>query len=368
MSSYTWSNGVQTQDAVITESGTYTLTIQGYCEQFTSAPVTVEVLASPAPVTTGASVMNSGSGTLTATGNNIEWFSSPTGGTAIGTGPSFSTPVLSTTTTYYAQSTYHYPGDTSYTGQTSHSGSSQYSGSNATNTITYFDVFANCTLLSAKVYTDTPGERLVQIKQGGTVISSALVNIPSTAGMPDGIRVALNLPLTPGSYTIETDAATNTANFGFAGPRLQRSNGGGVAYPYTLTGLVSITGCSEGAGLYYYFYDWEVEEEGFYCVSERTPATLTVLSDVGLSEAENGGISVYPNPASGWLNIKTTDGFQDAVLKVIDVSGKVVLLRQGLHIAAGGTATLDISAFAPGMYTLQVIGGGEPINSRIIVR
>ncbi len=368
MSAYNWSNGATTQNAVITQSGTYTLTIQGYCEQFTSAPVSVEVLASPAPVTTGASVMNSGSGTLGATGNNIEWFSGPSGGTAIGTGASFTTPVLSSTTTYYAQSTYHYPGDTSYTGQTAHSGSSQYSGSNNTNTITYFDVFANCTLLSAKVYTDTPGNRLVQIKQGGTVISSVLVNIPSTAGMPDGIRVALNLPLTPGSYTIETDAATNTTNFGYTGPRLQRSNGGGVAYPYPLTGLVSITGCSEGAGLYYYFYDWEVEEEGFYCVSERTPATLTVLSDVGLNEAADAGISVYPNPASGLLNIKTSEGFQDAVLKMIDVSGKVVLLQQNLHTAAAGTATVDVSAFAPGMYTLQVIRGDSRINRRIIVR
>lgn len=367
MSAYNWSNGLQTQNAVITQSGTYILTIQGYCEQFSSAPVTVQVLASPAPPTTNASVLNSGSGTLTATGNNIEWYSTPTGGSAIGTGSSFVTPVLSSTTTYYAQATNTYPGDTLYTGQTAHPGGSAYSGSNNTNTITYFTVSANCTLVSAKVYTDTPGERLVQIKQGGTVVASTLVNIPNTSGMSDGIRVALNLALSPGSYTIETDAATNSANFGFTGPRLQRSSSG-VVYPYTLPGVVSITGCSEGPGLYYYFYDWEVAEEGYVCVSERSPATLTVYSDVSIEEQKAGAVSVYPNPASGMLNIKTDDGFGGAVLRMIDVSGKVVLMQQQVYATPGGTVSVDISALAPGMYTLQVVQGESRINRRIIVR
>lgn len=367
MSAYNWSNGLLTQNAVITQSGTYILTVQGYCEQFSSAPVTVQVLASPAPPTTNASVLNSGSDTLTAAGNNIEWYSTPTGGSAIGTGSTFVTPVLSTTTTYYAQATNTYPGDTLHTGQTAHPGGSAYSGSNNTNTITYFTVSANCTLVSAKVYTDTPGERLVQIKQGGTAVASALVNIPSTSGMSDGIRVALNLALSPGSYTIETDGATNTANFGFTGPRLQRSSSG-VVYPYTLPGLVSITGCSEGPGLYYYFYDWEVAEEGYVCVSERSPATLTVYSDVSIEEQKAGAVSVYPNPASGMLNIKTDDGFGNALLRMIDVSGKVVLMQQQVYTTAGGTVSVDISALAPGMYTLQVIQGESRINRRVIVR
>lgn len=252
-------------------------------------------------------------------------------------------------------------------GQAAHTGVSPYSGSNNTNTITYFEVYDNCTLLSAKVYTDTPGERLVQVKQGGTEVASALVNVPSTSGLPDGTRITLNLALTPGTYTLETDAATNTANFGFSGPRLQRSNGGGVSYPYTLPGILSVTGCSEGPGLFYYFYDWEVEGPGFSCVSARSPAVLTVWSDVSVQESPLGIVSVYPNPVSDLLYIKTEQALQGLQLRLIDVSGKTVRVRNNISTAAGGTATLSVSGAAPGIYTLQLIQDGTQSNHRIII-
>lgn len=41
--------------------------------------------------------------TLTATGTSITWFTSPSGGTQVGSGSSFTTPVLNSNTTYYAQ-------------------------------------------------------------------------------------------------------------------------------------------------------------------------------------------------------------------------------------------------------------------------
>ncbi|MBK7807565.1 MAG: carbohydrate binding domain-containing protein [Saprospiraceae bacterium] len=58
-----------------------------------------------APSTTGASRCGPGSLTLTAAGcagGTIRWYDSPSGGTILGTGSSFTTPSLSSTTTYYA--------------------------------------------------------------------------------------------------------------------------------------------------------------------------------------------------------------------------------------------------------------------------
>lgn len=56
------------------------------------------------PVVTSASLCASGSMTLTASSNGpLYWYSASSGGTLLGTGTSFITPVLTTTTTYYVE-------------------------------------------------------------------------------------------------------------------------------------------------------------------------------------------------------------------------------------------------------------------------
>lgn len=73
-----------------------------------SNPVTVSaIINSVAPPTvTGASACGPASVTLTASSvNPIEWYDAPSGGTLIATGSSFTTPVLASTVTYYAQAT-----------------------------------------------------------------------------------------------------------------------------------------------------------------------------------------------------------------------------------------------------------------------
>ena len=370
-SGYHWSNGGTSEDLVVTQSGTYSLTIDGSCQQWTSSSITVTVLDPAEPVGTGGSVLNSGTVTLSATGTDLKWYDAAQNGNLLGTGNTYTTPVISNTTTYYVQSTTQYPGDVYNTGQTDHSGSTQYSGTNATNATTYFTVTDNCVLASVKVYTDTPGERLIQVKSGTTVVASATVNIPVTTSLPGGsTRIDLNFNLAPGSYTLETDATTNTTNFGYASPRLQRSNGGGVAYPYTIPNILSITGCSEGNTLFYYFYDWEVEHGAMECNSQRVAVVATVYSDAGINEVANElGITTYPNPTDGQLNIKPTKGnVNNATLKVLDMTGKTVYAERTVNMVQGSVKTVDVSGLAAGMYTLEVSNGQSVYNVKFIVR
>ncbi|MBS1571103.1 MAG: T9SS type A sorting domain-containing protein [Bacteroidetes bacterium] len=55
--------------------------------------------------TTPASICNSGSATISATASsgNINWYDAPTGGNLLGSGNNYSTPVITTTTSYYAE-------------------------------------------------------------------------------------------------------------------------------------------------------------------------------------------------------------------------------------------------------------------------
>ena len=70
-------------------------------------PVTVTVNATPAaPTANGTTICSGKATTLTASGTGtIQWYSAATGGTPLATGSSFTTPVLTQTTTYYVGST-----------------------------------------------------------------------------------------------------------------------------------------------------------------------------------------------------------------------------------------------------------------------
>lgn len=88
--------------------GTYSLTVTvGGC---TSLPATVSIVVNaipPAPTAAGTSICSGATATLTASGSGgtYDWYDSATGGTLQGTGATFTTPSLTSTTTYYVQST-----------------------------------------------------------------------------------------------------------------------------------------------------------------------------------------------------------------------------------------------------------------------
>jgi ASPIC/UnbV protein/VCBS repeat protein/type IX secretion system substrate protein/Ig-like domain-containing protein len=104
---YLWSTGQQSQSILVLQSGEYTVTTSGLCQDFTSPPVVVEVI----PVPSNPEVENDfileedvpASGILTATGDNIFWFDMLSGGTLLDVGNTFVTPEVTETTSFYAQ-------------------------------------------------------------------------------------------------------------------------------------------------------------------------------------------------------------------------------------------------------------------------
>lgn len=92
---------------VLNTSTTYYVdATNGSCTSNNRTAVRVTVYQpTPAPSAAGAIICPGSSTTLTAVfpGGTYQWFTTPTGGTAIYTGDSFITPVLNNTTTYYVQ-------------------------------------------------------------------------------------------------------------------------------------------------------------------------------------------------------------------------------------------------------------------------
>jgi gliding motility-associated-like protein len=81
-------------------------TLSGCISARKAVTVTVNVVIPP-PIANNTSTCSGSSASLAATGGSgtYEWYSTPTGGTPLSSGQAYTTPVLTTTTTYYVQIT-----------------------------------------------------------------------------------------------------------------------------------------------------------------------------------------------------------------------------------------------------------------------
>lgn len=364
-SSYTWSNGATSQSVSITQSGSYFVSVMGTCQVYTSDTIDVNVFPAPAPSVVGGSVNNSGSVMLSASGNSLTWYDDAAGTNAVGTGPLFNTPVISATTTYYVQDTYTYGGGIEYAGPTHHSGTSLYSG-NTTNASLIFDAYEDFTLKTVKVYTDTPGDRLIVLTDAANnVLQSLMVNVPM-----DSSVITLNFAIPAGTgYKLGTDAAQNNTLWGNASPRLKRSQGAAVSYPYVINNLVSITNSTQGLNVYYYFYNWEIEKTSTVCTSALTPVVAEVVVTGINSLTNNNNIQLFPNPASDKVTITSNAAINSNVnVNIIDVAGRVAQTTSYNNFAAKSQQTIDISKLAKGVYFVKINAAGSEYIEKLIVK
>lgn len=357
LSSYSWSNGETTQNIHVTTSGTYQLTIQGVCQAWTSAPINVTVHTPVAVAANNVTLPVSGFATLTATsGNNIIWYDAPTAGNILATGNTFNTPWNTSTTNYYVESGENYVRNESTGIKVA---PNSYSGGNTTNALMYFSALDNCTLNTVKVFTDHPGNRLIELYDfnSGALVDSQTVYVPM-----DSAVVTLDFALTAGTdYSITTNSAVNQQipSWNAASPRLQRNNGG-TNYPYTIPNVLSITGNNQSNNnFYYYFYDWKVSYNA-RCADPRQQVTVTVTT-VGINELTEAGIKVYPNPASDLLHIDLSKSGEYQVT-LTDYAGRVVRNEMITKSCA-----VSLNGIAAGIYNLRMQNDAQLINYKVVV-
>lgn len=232
------------------------------------------------PSAVGAFGCSAGLLSLAANGSGtLRWYDQASGGSQLGTGSTFVTPNLSSTTTFYvedevAASTYNVgPADNSFGGGGNFDGT-QY---------LIFDATEAFTLKTVKVYAQGAGNRTIELRNGnGTVLQSATVNIPNGTQV-----VTLNFQVQPGN-NYQLGALVNSS--------LYRNNAG-PSYPYQVAGIVSITNSSAGADYYYSFYDWEIETPG--CTTDRTAVVAEIAAAPSTQGASRCGTGSVALSASG---------------------------------------------------------------------
>jgi hypothetical protein len=212
-----------------------------------------------------------------STGATLNWFSTASGGTPLGTGNTFTTPTIAATTQYYVEASI---------GGSSMSGARTAPASTTSTTpFTYglvFNVTTAFVLNSVKVYPNSAsaGNVTIQLQNSsGTVLQTlSSFALPAATGTT-AVTVPLGWNVAVGTgYRLVATTGTSL---------VRESSIGGFPYSLGTAGSITsgyISGPSSTA--YYFFYDWSISTG---CSSARTmvEATVTPAPALSISSATN---------------------------------------------------------------------------------
>lgn len=350
-SGITWSTNAQTPSISPTQSGSYTVTFNGLCGTYASAPFTVTMIDAPAaPTASDVNLTGPGTATLNATGSNISWYAAATGGTAIGSGNSWETPFLNATTSFWCSSANTNGAVPAFGAKTNNTATGQYH-----NNITNYQIFTANQLFvirSVKVYANSAGNRTIAlVNASGTTIQQGVFDIPNGESR---VNINFNVP-GPGQYGLRLLGTTIG---------LWRDGvGSAQSYPYALGAFGSMTGTTaagaNSTAYYYFFYDWEVSQPLVSCEGPRVEVVVNL--PVGIGESHAGGLRVFPNPADRDLFIDLDDANEAGryAFVVLDATGREVSRKAILN----GRATVTTAFLAPGLYAYRVLRDEQVMHS-----
>lgn len=91
-------------------------------------------------------------------------------------------------------------------------------------------------------------------------------------------------------------------------------------------------------------------------------AIRMVTGDVGIEENSIEGISVYPNPSEGIINVTNKNSYNN-VIEVIDVAGNVVLTKE-----SNTSTTLDLTGHGAGVYMVKISNNFGSVIERVVIK
>ncbi len=91
---------------------------------------------------------------------------------------------------------------------------------------------------------------------------------------------------------------------------------------------------------------------------------INITGSVGISEAQEAGISIYPNPASSLLNIQLPNGIKNSKSEIRNTLGQVVVT---LSVVEGQKSIIDISSLSSGIYFLHLVSDNLDVTEKIVV-
>lgn len=272
---YVWSPGGATTNpatVAVTSTTAYTVTMTDACGVTATAATGTVTLDSPT-ITSSIPATRCGTGSVTlqatSSGTDVKWYAEATGGSSLGSGTSFNTPVISQTDTFYAAAI--------GSGISGSGARTAPTGTSTTTAATYglvFDAAIDFTINTVDIYGATAGTMTVVLQNSaGTVLQTVSGIAVSGLGLTTPQAITLNIPVSAGTgYRL---LATTS-------PALVRESSLG-GFPYSLGSFGSITNgyISGTSTTYYYFYNWQMSS---LCENPtRTPVIATITTPPSVS-------------------------------------------------------------------------------------
>jgi len=257
-------------------------------------------------------------------GSSINWYSALNGGVALGTGTSFTTPSIATTTTYYAEAS---GGGTS---QVSSNGVPSFT-TTTVNTGLVLDITTPSVLTSLDVYSTNAGTVTMQLvnSTGATVAgpTSGTV-IAGTITTPQTINLGWSLPVGTG-YKILVTSQTGALGYSSGSFPSPLGNGvGSIVNGATSTGTTTLN---------YFLYNLRTNSA---CQSGRTAVVATV-EPTPTASISYAGAPFCNNAAVGSVTLTGTGAY----------TGGTFTSTSGLGLN-GTTGAIDPTASIPGSYVV----------------
>jgi len=96
---------------------------------------------------------------------------------------------------------------------------------------------------------------------------------------------------------------------------------------------------------------------------ETFQVTFPLSTTTGMNETPNekNGVSIYPNPCSSRVEIKT-DSFEKQLLQLYDINGKLIISQN-----MNGNTSLDIGNLQDGCYMVSITGNNSFIIKKLVI-
>ena len=356
-------------------STTTTYYAEAYSSSSCTSPTRTAVTATVTPgptVTSSTPGSHCGQGTVmfgaTASAGTLSWFSSATGGTALGTGTSFTTPSIASTTTYYVEAN---------TGNCPSTRTAVTATINPVPTVTNpgnstLCVNANSSPInfsgssSSSVYAWTNDNASIGLAAGGTgniqsftALAAGVANVSVIPTLNGCIGTAVNFMITVNN--LPTVILSNFPAVCISDPAFALSGGTPAGGVYSGQGVTNNTFTPSVAGVGVHTISYYVTQNG---CSNSTTVTIQVDACSGISELNSKLLLVYPNPTNGVLNFKGNDLLNYKNVELIDLSGKIV----GSWQVVNSSMTIDISGQPAGFYNLKFFGNGTESIHKIEIK
>ncbi|PKP19335.1 MAG: hypothetical protein CVU05_11670 [Bacteroidetes bacterium HGW-Bacteroidetes-21] len=207
-----------------------------------------------------------------STGATLNWYDAATAGTLVGTGSTFTTPVISATTDYFVEAAIaDAPVSTGKIAP-----ASTETGSTFVSWGIVFDVLEPVTLTSVDLYATTGGT--VDIKIMDAALTTELYSTGNITLIAGGTTTPNVIPL---NYNIASGTGYRMLIKSYAGAVIVRGSSG-VSFPY-ISDAVNVTSSEWGGtttSTYYYFYNLTYINS---CASSRTAVTATVTAPTAIT-------------------------------------------------------------------------------------